>query len=159
MTARPAEHTAPVDLPVAAGDYTVARLVGDLVFVSGMTPKEGTALLAVGRLGDQISLDEGRRLAEVAARRALTAASSTAEQGGTALGAVVSMTVYVAVAPDFTRISEVADGASAILEQAYSRDALPVRTAVGVAALPGGAPVEIQLIGATGPQPGAGPAG
>ncbi|MDX3233159.1 RidA family protein [Streptomyces sp. ME19-01-6] len=146
MTTNPAKPTRSVTPPVPAGDYTVARRAAELVFISGMTPKDGTTLLATGRLGEQISIEEGRSLAAVAASRALTAATAVAEQAGTTLHSVVSMTVYVAVAADFTRISEVADGASATLVKAFGRESLPTRTAVGVATLPGGAPVEIQLI-------------
>ncbi|GAF49945.1 hypothetical protein RW1_093_04370 [Rhodococcus wratislaviensis NBRC 100605] len=55
------------------------------------------------------------------------------------------MSVFVACTPDFRELSAVADGASDVLVECLGPDALPVRSAIGVYALPSGAPVEIEL--------------
>ncbi|KQQ52883.1 RidA family protein [Plantibacter sp. Leaf314] len=128
-----------------AGAYSVARLVDDLVHTAGMTPRVDGALLATGRIGRELDDVEALAATRVATERALAAAASVVPEGR-ALGEVVSLTVYLAVADGFVRLSEIADAASAVVVERFPDAALPVRAALGVAALPGDAPVEIQLI-------------
>ena len=134
----------PVDM-TAGGDYSIAQLSGSLVFTAGMTPRRDGSLLAVGTLGVDISVDEGRALAEYATSRALAAAESVLGPGQ-CLVAVVSVSVFIAADPSFTMHSQVADGATAEIRRCLPDTPLPVRAAVGVSSLPGGAPVEVQLI-------------
>jgi enamine deaminase RidA (YjgF/YER057c/UK114 family) len=133
-----------------AGDYALTTIINGQVIVAGMTPKNGRTLVRTGRLGAEIDLAEGRRLAGIAAERATTAARTAAQEAGLTLGTQAQVTVYVAVTGSFTAISEVADGATPIWKQHLG--ALPVRVAVGVARLPGDAPIEIALTAALQPK-------
>ncbi|MBV2353973.1 RidA family protein [Streptomyces sp. J2-1] len=138
-----------------AGAYALTSVVGGEVRVAGMTPKEGRTLVRTGRLGAEIDLAEGQRLAALAAERAVAAAGAAADAAGGVLGPGAQVTVYVAVDGSFTRISEVADGASPVWLRHLG--ALPARAAVGVARLPGDAPVEVVLNAALEFPGGAGP--
>lgn len=131
--------------PAAAGSYSVTRVVGDLVYTAGMTPRRDGVMVTIGALGSGISDELGRELAALAAVRALDAAQASLKLGEQ-LAEVVSMTVYIAAAPSFTRHSHIADAASDVVSERLPGAPLPVRATVGVASLPGGAPVEIQLI-------------
>ncbi len=135
--------SAPADATVRpAGAYRPALVFGDQVFVAGMTPRAGERLLTTGLVGDQVPPGRARELAAVAAERALLAARQAAGEGIELLP--LSMTVYVAAIEGYTEFSAVADGASEAILAATGR--LPVRAAVGVRGLPGGAPVEVSLI-------------
>ncbi|WP_197430245.1 RidA family protein [Auraticoccus cholistanensis] len=128
--------------PRPAGAYRVALRHGDQVFVAGMTPREGDTLLVTGQVGSTVGLDEGARLAGVAARRALDAATTCLTGSERLLP--LSMTVYVSTREADLPLSAVADGASEVVAEATG--SLPVRAAVGVSGLPGGAPVEVSLV-------------
>ncbi|TQL55568.1 RidA family protein [Subtercola boreus] len=133
------------DAPQAAGAYSVARRIGGLVHTAGMTPRRGGALVATGMIGGDISIESGRELTTLATERALEAAASILLPTESLAG-VVSLTVFLAAIPSFTEHSAVADAASALVSERMPGAPLPVRAAVGVASLPGGAPVEVQLI-------------
>ncbi|PPF76605.1 RidA family protein [Subtercola sp. Z020] len=147
-----APHAGGGPAPKPAGAYAVARRVGGLVYTAGMTPRRGGALVATGMLGDTISVETGRELTTLATGRALDAAASIL-QPGEALAGIVSLTVFLAAAPQFTAHSTVADAASEVVAEWMPGAPLPVRAAVGVASLPGGAPVEVQLIAEVRPAP------
>lgn len=125
------------------GDYATAVRFADLVFTAGMTPRTDSGGLAIhGTVGEDVSLSEARHAAALAARRALRAAAVHCEP---ARSRAVSLTVYVRCDASFTRMSEVADAASAVITEGTAGSA-PVRAAVGVVSLPGGAPVELSLV-------------
>ncbi|MBW8088882.1 RidA family protein [Streptomyces hygroscopicus subsp. hygroscopicus] len=131
------------DALVPAGDYALSAIINGEVHIAGMTPKEGRTLVATGRLGAEVDVAQGQRLAAIAAERAITAAQEAAREAGSALAGSARVTVYVAVADSFTAISEVADGASPVWREHLGT--LPARAAVGVTRLPGNAPIEIVL--------------
>jgi enamine deaminase RidA (YjgF/YER057c/UK114 family) len=133
------------DAPRPAGAYAVARAVGDLIHTAGMTPRRDGVLVSRGTLGGTIDDVQGRELAALATERALDAATSILRQGQR-LVEVISLTVFIATTPDYERHSGIADAASAVVTDRMPAAPLPVRAAVGVASLPGGAPVEVQLI-------------
>ncbi|MEV7085328.1 RidA family protein [Streptomyces sp. NPDC093085] len=144
------EGTLLPDAPVPAGEYAAARVAGGLVFTAGFTPRAGGAVLAAGILGAGLSVEDARPLAALAAERAVTAAREAAAEAGVRLGPALSLTVHLAATPGFTGHSRVADGAGARL-RALLPGPPPARTAVGVASLPSGAPVEVTLVLATEP--------
>ncbi|MFL6066041.1 MAG: RidA family protein [Friedmanniella sp.] len=133
----------PVATPLAA--YVPAVRVGDLVHTSGQLPSVAGELMAVGKVGDQVTPE---RAAECAAQAALNAlAAVAAEVGGLeAVGRVVKVVVYVASAPDFTGQPQVANGASRLLGDVFGEAGKHARSAVGVAVLPLDAPVEVELV-------------
>lgn len=121
---------------------------GGYAFVSGQVPFDATGqLVAVGRLGAEVDLATGVRCARQCASNLLAALA----RSGVDLDRVrlLKLTVFVASAPDFTAQPQVADGASELLAEVLGERGRHARSAVGVAALPLGAPVEIELIART----------
>ncbi|HET7304610.1 MAG TPA: RidA family protein [Segeticoccus sp.] len=131
--------------PRPQGRYQPAlRHAGTLV-TAGMTPRVDGQLVHVGKVGREVSLEDAVRAADRAARNAVAAAAVAA--GSLAdIERALRLTVYVNATEDFRRHSEVADGASAALLDVLGEErAAVVRSAVGVASLPGGACVEVEL--------------
>jgi enamine deaminase RidA (YjgF/YER057c/UK114 family) len=112
---------------------------------AGMTPRVDGVLRYAGRLGDTITLDEGREAAAIAASNAVAAIVDLLGSAD-AVSQALRMTVYVNAVDGFTDHSLVADGASARLRELLGEHrGSVVRSAVGVASLPGGACVEVEL--------------
>jgi enamine deaminase RidA (YjgF/YER057c/UK114 family) len=101
-------------------------------------------LLSSGRVGDEVDLETAVRCAEQAALNCLAAASTVCDLDSVA--GVVKLTGYVASAPGFRSQPKVIDGASAVLAAAFGEAGAHARAAVGVAELPLGAPVEVEII-------------
>ncbi|MES9609353.1 Atu1372/SO_1960 family protein [Actinomadura sp. NPDC000929] len=142
------------ELPAAPrpqGDYVPAVAepirAGDLLVASaGMTPRRDGRLTATGLVGRDLDVPAAREAAALAVRNAVAAvANGDLRRSGSRVRRWVRMTVYVACADGFTDLSAVADGASAALEALAPGLGRPARSAVGVRALPGGAPVEVEL--------------
>jgi len=135
--------------PRPQGDYVPAVIVPyaqglRLVTSAGMTPRRDGVLTVTGLVGREVELVTARDAAALAARNAVAAVASAAG-GRELIRAWLRMTVYVACADGVTELSAVADGASAALASLTPDVPLPARSAIGVRALPGGAPVEIEL--------------
>ncbi len=133
----------PVAAPVAA--YIPAILSAGQVFTSGQLPVVEGRLLALGRVGAEVSPEQAADLARVAALNAVAAAASVAG-GVDGIRRVVKVVVYVASDPGFTAQAQVANGASLLLQEIFGERGSHVRSAVGVAALPLNAPVEVELV-------------
>jgi enamine deaminase RidA (YjgF/YER057c/UK114 family) len=111
---------------------------------SGQLPRIDGELTCIGTLGDSVDVAEGARAAEVCALNALAvleAALGTLDR----VDRVLTVTGYVASAPDFHDQAAVIDGASRVLVQAFGEDGRHTRSAIGVAALPRGGAVEIEV--------------
>ncbi|MGB3482398.1 MAG: RidA family protein [Mycobacterium sp.] len=133
-------------VPPPQGQYVPAVLHGDIVYTAGMTPRRDGELVLTGVVGENLSVEQAQAAAALAAGNALTAVRWALPEGAGLR--CLRMTVYVACAADFTALSAVADGASAALVAELGSAALPARSAIGVAALPSGAPVEVELTAA-----------
>ena len=133
--------------PVPQGTYISAKRHCGLVFTSGMTPRADGNLLFHGLVRIDEPIESYRDAVVLACSNALVAARSTliADE---ALTAVVSLTVYVAAEDGFNAHSRIADFASQFLEAELGAAGIGSRCAIGVSALPGNAPIEIQLIAA-----------
>lgn len=137
----------PVAAPVAA--YVPAVRTGDLVFTSGQLPfVEGrlpaTGLVSADGADGTVPADKA---AELAARCALNALAAVHALVGLPPGLrVVKVTGFVASALGFAGQPGVVDGASRLLGDVFGPDGRHARSAVGVAALPLGAPVEVELV-------------
>jgi len=142
----------PVAAPAAA--YLPAVAHGDLVVVSGQLPLRDGALLATGLVGADVTLEAAQELARVCALNALAAAAAVAG-GLDALTRVVRVGVFVASAAGFTAQHLVANGASDLLAAVLGPGGRHARAAVGVAALPLDAPVEVEATFAVAPGSGA----
>lgn len=132
----------PVAAPVAA--YVPAAASGGWVMTSGQLPTIDGRLIAVGKVGAEVSVEDGVRCAQRAALNGLAAAASLTG-GLDGIGRIVKVTVFVASAPDFTGQPGIANGASELLGAVFGAAGAHVRSAVGVSVLPLDAPVEVEL--------------
>ncbi|HYY11790.1 MAG TPA: RidA family protein [Kineosporiaceae bacterium] len=136
-----------VAAPVAA--YVPAVVDGSLVWTSGQLPFVDGALAATGLVGDGEGLvpaQDAAHLARVCALNALAAIGSVADLDDVAR--IVKVVGFVASAPGFTGQPVVVNGASELLGQVFGDAGRHARSAVGVAALPLGAPVEVEVVAA-----------
>jgi enamine deaminase RidA (YjgF/YER057c/UK114 family) len=117
---------------------------GGVARTSGQLPRVDGQLTCVGTLGSTVSVEEGKAAAAICALNAL--AVLEAELGTLdRVERVLSLTGFVASAPDFHRQPEVVDGASKVLFDIFGQAGRHTRSAIGVAALPRGGAVEIEL--------------
>ena len=140
----------PVARPVAS--YVPVVVSGSLAFVAGQVPLEDGAPMVTGRLGDGVDVEA----AQAAARRCSLQilAALRAELGSLSrIRRIVRVGVFVASAPGFTDQSTVANGASDLFVQVFGEEGRHARAAVGVAELPLGVPVEVELIAEIEPAP------
>jgi len=128
--------------PIAS--YVPARRSGPFVFTSGQLPMIDGALPSAGKVGADVDPDEARALAGLAALNGLAAVHALV--GLDSVVGVVKVIGYVASDPSFTGQPAVVDGASELLGQVFGDAGAHARSAVGVAALPLDAPVEVELI-------------
>lgn len=125
--------------------YVPVVVEGGLAWVSGQLPWDGEALLAHGKLGAEVDVATGRACARICVLHGLAALRA-------ALGSLdrvkrlVKLVGFVASAPDFTEQAPVVDGASALLGDIFGEHGRHARSAVGMAALPRGTPVEIEFV-------------
>jgi enamine deaminase RidA (YjgF/YER057c/UK114 family) len=132
-------------VPEPAAAYIPATRAGSLIFTAGQLPFEEGELRKTGKVGAAVSVEEAYEAARLCALNALAAAA--AEAGGlNGISRVVKVTGFVASAPDFNLQPQVINGASELLGEVFGEAGLHARSAVGVAELPLGAPVEVELI-------------
>lgn len=131
-------------VPRPQGHYVPAVVHGGIAYSAGMTPRVDGTLLCTGQVGAEVSLDQARDLAGYAVANALSALAE-AVGGVDRITQCLRLTVYIATAPGFTAHSQVADGASVVLQERLGRRGAVARSAVGVASLPSGSPVEVEL--------------
>jgi enamine deaminase RidA (YjgF/YER057c/UK114 family) len=124
----------------------------DLVYTAGQVPIVDGTLRAVGKVGAEVSIDDAVDCARIAALNALAAVVDLTGDLDV-ITRIVKATVYVASAPDFTDQSLVANGASVLLGEIFGDAGRHARSAVGVAALPINAPVEVELVVGVGSTP------
>jgi enamine deaminase RidA (YjgF/YER057c/UK114 family) len=129
--------------PLAA--YVPATRSGDQVFTAGQLPLRAGELIATGKVGTEVSVDEATTCAQQAVLNGLAAVVSVTGDLD-AVRRVVKVVVYVASAPSFTGQPMVANGASELLGEVFGEAGAHVRSAVGVAVLPLDAPVEVELV-------------
>lgn len=133
----------PVAAPVAA--YVPATRVGNQIWTSGQLPFVDGELTATGKVGGSVSPEDAAAAARTAALNAIAAAADVAG-GIDEIRRILKVVVFVASAPDFTGQPAVANGASTLLGDVFGDAGQHVRSAVGVAALPLDAAVEVELI-------------
>jgi enamine deaminase RidA (YjgF/YER057c/UK114 family) len=131
----------PVAAPLAA--YVPAARAGSLVFTAGQLPFIDGRLPATGKVGGEITPDEGADLARTCALNALAAVHSLV--GLDSVVRVVKVVGFVASTPDFTGQPAVINGASEFLRDVFGDAGAHARSAVGVAVLPMDSPVEVEL--------------
>ena len=131
--------------PEPFGTYAEAVQTGHLLFLTGMLPTEGRAAKIVGRVGAELDVEAGRKAAYLAALNVLAVAKQH-------LGSldkvtrIVRLGVLIATSGDIRNQPKVADAASDLLQDVFGRDKNPCRLVYGVASLPLGTPVELEVI-------------
>lgn len=134
------------DVAVPVGAYIPARRHGDLIYTSGQLPFQDGALVVTGQVGPNgVSTADAAGAARTAVLNALAAAAHTGG-GIDRLTGVVRLTGFVASAPEFTDQPVVLNGASDLLLEIFGDAGRHARSAVGVAALPLGSAVEVELV-------------
>ncbi|MCC8248157.1 RidA family protein [Saccharothrix luteola] len=136
-----------VELPEVAApvaSYVPAARTGQLVFTSGQLPFVKGSLAATGKVGGDISPEEAKAHARTCALNALAAVDALV--GLDKVVRVVKLVGFVASADGFTGQPAVINGASDLLAEVFGEAGRHARAAVGVAELPLGAPVEVELI-------------
>jgi enamine deaminase RidA (YjgF/YER057c/UK114 family) len=131
--------------PEPFGIYVEAVQTGNLLFLTGMLPTEGHGAKFIGRVGAELDVEAGRAAARLAALNGLAVAKQY-------LGSldkvkrIVRLGVSVATSGDVRDQPKVADGASELLQEVFGKDKNPSRLVYGVASLPLGASVELEMI-------------
>ena len=140
-----------IELPGPAargGLYAPVRVSGKLAFVSGQIPSKDGAVLMTGTLGKELSVEQGQTCAFQCAINTLAALDAHFEENGglDALRGCVKLFALVRSADDFTSQPLVANAASQLFIDVFGDEGWHARSAVGVNALPGGVPVEIESV-------------
>jgi len=131
--------------PEPFGTYVEAVQTGNLLFLTGMLPTEGRAAKFVGRIGAELDVETGRKAARLAALNVLAVARKH-------LGSLDKVTrsvrlgVSIATSGDVRDQPNVADAASDLLKDVFGKEKNPCRLVYGVASLPLGTPVELEII-------------
>ena len=131
--------------PEPFGIYREAVQTGNLLFLTGMLPTEARSAKFIGRVGGELDVEAGHKAARLAALNALAVARQY-------LGSldkvtrIVRLGVAVATSGDVREQPRVADGAAELLQDVFGQDKTPSRLVYGVASLPLGTPVELEVI-------------
>ena len=131
--------------PEPFGTYVEAVQTGNLLFLTGMLPTEGRDAKFIGRIGAELDVETGRKAAHLAALNALAVARKH-------LGSldkvtrIVRLGVSIATSGDVRDQPRVADAASELLQDVFGKEKNPCRLVYGVASLPLGTPVELEVI-------------
>ncbi len=132
------------DVAAPVASYIPALRSGDHVFTSGQLPLREGELVHTGKVGGEITLEQGAECAQQCVLNAIAAVASQVplEQ----VRRIVKLTVFVASTPDFTGQPKVANGASDLVGEVFGEAGRHTRSAVGVAVLPLDAPVEVEMV-------------
>ena len=137
-----------IELPVPPepfGTYVEAVQTGNLLFLTGMLPTEGREAKFIGRVGVELDVEAARMAARLAGLNVLAVARQH-------LGSldkvtrIVRLGVSVATSGDVRDQPRVADAASELLQEVFGKEKNPCRLVYGVAGLPLGTPVELEVI-------------
>ena len=131
--------------PTPFGSYVEALQTGNLLFLSGMLPVVDHKPKYLGRLGKEVDVESGRDAVRTAALGALASAK---EHLGSLdrVTRVVRLGVFMATSGEFFDQPRVADAASDLFRDIFGSDKMAVRLVIGVASLPLGVPVELEVI-------------
>jgi enamine deaminase RidA (YjgF/YER057c/UK114 family) len=132
-----------VPKPVAA--YVPAVRTGNYVYTSGQLPMRDGQLIATGKIGGDVSAEDGTALAQQCALNAIAAVKSIVGDLSSVVR-VVKVVAFVSSTPDFTGQPGVANGASELIGKVFGDAGQHARSAVGVPVLPLDAPVEVEMV-------------
>ena len=133
------------DPPKPVANYVPVVRVGDLLFLSGVLPSRDGQLIMTGKLGQELTIEQGKAASRVAVLNGLSIIRHAAGSLDR-VKQIVKMVGHIASAPGFTDQPQVLNGASDLLVAVFGDAGRHARVAVGAAELPRQAPVEIELI-------------
>lgn len=133
--------------PIPQGKYKPAVRYGNLIFTAGMTPRKNGVLIQAGKIDPKEPLESYREATIQAAANALTAAQNCLKEGEKIVQ-VLSLNVYLNAADDYRTHAKIGDIVSEYLYEQLGDAGIGARAAIGLATLPGDAPVEVQIIAA-----------
>lgn len=121
-------------------------ITGNLVYISGQIPTENGKIVFVGKLGGEITIEQGQQAARLCALNVIAVLKQACGGDLSRLARCIRLGGFVNSAPDFTDQPEVVNGASDLFVAVFGERGRHARTAVGVAALPRGVAVEVDAI-------------
>ncbi len=131
--------------PQPFGTYAEAVQTGNLLFLSGMLPTEGRGAKFIGRVGAELDVEARRKAAHLAALNVLTVARQHLGSLDK-VARIVRLGVSVATSGDVREQPKVADAASELLQDVFGKDKNPCPLVYGVASLPLGTAVELEVM-------------
>jgi len=135
----------PPPLPTPLGAYLEVVQTGNPLFLSGMLPVAGGKPAYLGRIGAELTVEDGRKAAAIARLNALSAARHHLGSLDN-VSRVIRLGVSIATDADFREHPKVADAASEMLAHVFGEEKLSTRIVLGVASLPLGMPIELEVI-------------
>ena len=139
------DDNTPIRIERSLSSYGPYARDGNVLYISGQLPFSSDGALSKGYVGSDVSTVEGAQIARLCARNILgqieAAAGSLAK-----VDRILRITVFVASAPGFNQQSQVANGASDLMVEVFGEAGRHARSAIGVAELPQGVPVEVEAI-------------
>ena len=132
------------EVPKPIAEYIPAKKMGNLVFTSGQGPIKDGKFVYVGKVGGEVSIEEGYECAKMCALNCLAAIKSVIESLDE-IDEVIKIKGYVNSTPDFYRQPEVVNGASELIVKIFGEKGKHTRSALGTSVLPGNIPVELEM--------------
>jgi enamine deaminase RidA (YjgF/YER057c/UK114 family) len=130
---------------IPLGSYSPAVISGSFVYVSGQLPIQNGELLYKGRVGEQVSLEQGFKAARIAAINAISAITTVVDDLNR-IKKIVKLNGYVASSHNFFDQPKVINGASELFFEIFGEKGIHSRSAIGVGSLPLQSCVELDLI-------------
>ena len=131
--------------PKPLGSYKPLSEVGNLIFVSGTLPIDSQGKMIKGRLGKDLSIEEGKEATKLCALNSLSVLKSFLNELSR-IQSIVRAVGHILSTPDFDEHAQVMNGASDLLAQVFGEKGRHARLALGANSLPKGASVELELI-------------
>jgi len=132
------------DTPAPAGNYVPFVKTGNLVFISGQLPLADGECKYLGRLGEDVDLEDGVKAARLCAINLIANLKAACDGDLSKVTRVVRLGGFVAATPDFEQHPAVINGASDLMAAVFADAGAHARAAVGVASLPRGVSVEVE---------------
>jgi enamine deaminase RidA (YjgF/YER057c/UK114 family) len=128
------------------GSYVASRIVGNLLFISGQISIDEKGVLIKGKLGEDLSTDDGYKAAKRCALSIVAHAKSACKNDLSKIKSCVKLTGYVNSISTFTEQPKVINGASELITSIFGDDGMHARAAVSTNSLPLGVAVEVDAI-------------
>jgi enamine deaminase RidA (YjgF/YER057c/UK114 family) len=134
------------EVGTALGNYVHAKRVGNLLYLSGKGPERSDGTMPKGKLGADLSVDEGYRHARQVGLVLIAAMQDALHGDLDRVEGIVKVLGMVNAAPDFEDHPKVVNGCSDLFVEVFGENGRHARSAVGMSSLPAGIPVEIEVI-------------